>query len=68
MRSEKIRAGVFDDLQIRKLVKAENFVIPMDSIEEAWNSLVIIVNSFLVNNKVANLTVRVDNLLENFQI
>ena len=39
--SEKVRAGIFDGSQIRKLTRDSNFALSMTDIEvAAWNSFV----------------------------
>ncbi|KAI6649002.1 hypothetical protein LOD99_6885 [Oopsacas minuta] len=53
--SEKLKAGIFDALQIRKLIKDEEFASHMAGVEAAaWYSFVDVVKGSLGNIKVAN--------------
>ena len=52
---EKIRAGVFDGLQIRTIIRDDQFVAKMTTLERAaWLSFVAVVQNFLGNNKAEN--------------
>ena len=66
--NEKLRAGIFDGLQIRKLIKDPNFQHSMNEIELAsWLSFVEVFQSFLGNHKADNYKDIVQKLLDNFQ-
>ncbi|QQP48982.1 Uncharacterized protein FKW44_009477 [Caligus rogercresseyi] len=53
--SEKVKAGIFDGPQIRKLIKDTEFQNSMNTLECAvWKSFVQVVNNFLGNTKAAN--------------
>ena len=65
--SEKLKAGIFDRPQIRKLIKDEDFASHMTGIEAApWYSFVDVVKGFLGNTKVANYQNLVEGMLKNF--
>ena len=52
---EKLKAGIFDGTQIRKLMKDEDFVLHMNADESAaWCSYISVVKEFLGNNKADN--------------
>ena len=66
--NEKLRAGIFDGLQMRKLIKDPNFQHSMNEIELAsWLNFVEVVQSFLGNRKADNYKDIVRKLLGNFQ-
>ena len=66
--NEKLRAGIFDGLQMRKLIKDPNFQHSMNEIELAsWLNFVEVVQSFLGNRKADNCKDIVRKLLGNFQ-
>ena len=66
--NEKLKAGIFDGHQIRKLIKHPNFQHSMKEIELArWLSFVEVVQSFLGNRKADNYKDIVQKLLDNFQ-
>ena len=68
MSNEKLKAGIFDGPQIRKLIKDPNFQHSMNEIKLAsWFSFVEVVQSFLGNGKADNSKDIVHNLLDNFQ-
>ncbi|KAI6648376.1 hypothetical protein LOD99_12185 [Oopsacas minuta] len=65
--SEKLKAGIFDRPQIRKLIKDEEFASHMTEVEAAaWYSFVDVVKGFLGNTKVANYQNLVEGMLKNF--
>ena len=64
----KIKAGIFNDPQIRKLIKDPNFTKSMNSVENsAWNSFVIVVKNILGNHSAENYKELVNYMLENFK-
>ena len=66
--NEKLRAGIFDGLQMRKLIKDPNFQHSMNEIELAsWLSFVEVFQSFLGNREADNYKDIVQRLLDNFQ-
>ena len=65
---EKLKAGIFDGTQIRKLMKDEDFVLHMNIVESAaWCSYISVVKEFLGNNKADNYQELVEMMLTNFQ-
>jgi hypothetical protein len=65
----KIREGIFDGLQIRKLKKDDSFTDMMTEIEEdAWNAFKEVVKKFLGNIKDHLYKEIVRNMLDNFQL
>ena len=61
---EKMKAGVFDGPQIRKLMKDEHFPLSMNQIEkDACDAFVKVTKEFLGNTKEANYVEIVDNLM-----
>ena len=51
----KLKAGIFNDTQIRELMKDHNFIKSMTAIEaSSWNSFVLVVQNFPGNHKSAN--------------
>lgn len=66
--AEKIKAGIFDGPQIRKMVQDPNFVTSMNVIEkEAWESFVDVVKNFLGNRKATNYKEIVETMLRSYQ-
>jgi hypothetical protein len=54
---EKLKAGIFDGPQIRKLINDPHFITSMNEIEScAWSLFVLVVKSFLGNKKADNYT------------
>ena len=52
---EKLKAGIFDGPQIRKLISDPNFTKNMTDVElSAWSSFVSLVKNFLGNHKALN--------------
>lgn len=63
----KIKEGIFDGPQIKKLLKDEQFQTYLSSDEvAAWNSFKLIVSDFLGNNKSPNYEVIVEDLLQKY--
>ena len=51
---DKIKAGVFDGTQSKKLINCKNFSSPMTEVEKrACNAFVVVVKGFLGNKKAA---------------
>ncbi|QQP48991.1 Uncharacterized protein FKW44_009491, partial [Caligus rogercresseyi] len=66
--SEKVKAGIFDGPQIRKLIKDTEFQNSMNTLEcAAWKSFVQVVNNFLGNTKAANHARLISAMIEAFQ-
>ena len=66
--SEKLKAGVFDDPQILKLIKEPNLQHSMNEIELAgWLSFLEVAQCFVGNRKADNYKDIVQKLLDNFQ-
>ena len=66
--SEKLKQGVFDGPDIRKLSKDDNFVCSMSTLESnAWNSFVAVVKNFLGNHKAHNHKELVDKMLTSYR-
>lgn len=66
---EKIKAGVFDGPQIRKLVKDENFIETMTELQKnAWMAFKDLIKNFLGNTRAQNYTEIVQQLLKTFKI
>ena len=64
---DKIKVGVFDGTQIKKLIKCKNFSSSMSEVEKrAWNAFVAVVKGFLGNTKAANYKDLVETLLDSF--
>ena len=64
---EKIKGGIFDEPQIRELMKDQRFPLSMDSLEAgAWSSFCAVVNNFLGNHKAQNYIELVENMLISF--
>ena len=65
---EKLKAGVFDGPQIRKLVNDPCFVNSMNSLEKnAWISFVDVIKNFLGNVKAINYVEIVEKMLKSFE-
>jgi len=65
---EKLKAGIFDGPQIRKLMQDEIFTAGMTVDERvAWCSYVSVIREFLGNTKASNYRNLVDVMLQNFQ-
>ena len=65
---EKIKAGIFDGPQIRKLLRDKNFEKSMDSKENsAWKSFRDVVENFLGKHKSENYKELVHNLIYAYQ-
>ena len=61
---EKLKAGIFDGPQIRKLISDPNFTKNMTDVElSAWSSFVSLVKNFLGNRKALNCVELVENML-----
>ncbi|QQP51420.1 Uncharacterized protein FKW44_012777, partial [Caligus rogercresseyi] len=66
--SEKVKAGIFNGPQIRKLIKDTEFQNSMNTLEcAAWKSFVQVVNNFLGNTKAANHARLISTMIEAFQ-
>lgn len=66
--TEKLKAGIFDGPQIRRLIKDENFDSYMTDIEKnAWNEFVWTVQNFLGNKKDENFAEHIELMLSHFQ-
>ena len=65
---EKMKAGIFDGPQIRKLIQDQAITSNMTAVESAaWCSYVSVVQEFLGNTKASNYWYLVDVMLRNFQ-
>ena len=65
---EKLKAGIFDGPQIRKLMQDQIFTACMTVAERAaWCSYVSVIREFLGNTKASNYRNLVDVMLQNFQ-
>ena len=72
MTIEKLKNGIFDGPDIRKLIKDQNFITSMNKLEsKMWRSFVAITKNFLGNKKlVVNLTNKislVQNMLDHYR-
>ena len=66
--NEKLKAGIFDGPQIRKLIRDENFINVMNPAESStWSAFVFVVKKFLGNEKAENYEELVKDLLENLK-
>ena len=66
--NEKLKAGIFNDPQIRKLMRDNNFQSSMDIVEEsAWKSFVQVTESFLGNHRAVNYNGIVNTMLKHFK-
>ena len=65
---EKLKGGIFDGPQIRKLMQDQTFTACMTVVERAaWCSYVSVIREFLGNTKSSNYRILVDVMLQNFQ-
>ena len=65
---EKMKAGIFDGPQIRKLIQDQAFTSNMTAVESAaWCSYVSVVREFLGNTKASNYRYLVNVMLRSFQ-
>ncbi|XP_076803204.1 uncharacterized protein LOC143447145 [Clavelina lepadiformis] len=65
---EKLKAGIFDGPQMRKLIQDQVFLSHMTEVETAaWHSFVAVVKGFLGNTKASNYVDLVEVKLTNFQ-
>ena len=65
---EKLKGGIFDGPQIRKLMQDQTFTARMTVVERAaWCSYVSVIREFLGNTKSSNYRILVDVMLQNFQ-
>lgn len=67
--TEKIKAGIFDGPQIRKLVKDnKNFIKSMNKLESnAWKSFELVMKNFLGNNRSKGYVQLVNSMLTNMK-
>lgn len=66
--TEKLKAGIFDGPQIRKLVKDLHFTDSMNEAEShAWISFVTVIKNFLGNHKAENYADLVNDMLISFK-
>ena len=66
--AEKMKAGIFDGPQIRKLIKDSNLISSMNSIEkEAWELFVAVVKYCLGNRKATDYQEIVNKMLRSFR-
>ena len=66
---EKMKAGIFDGPQIRKLIKDKDFIKSMTDVEKnAWKTFVSVVRNFLGNTKSSNYKELVQELTRSFQV
>ncbi|ESO07053.1 hypothetical protein HELRODRAFT_184669 [Helobdella robusta] len=64
----KLKAGIFDGPQIRRLIRDPEFEKSMNKVEqEAWNAFVLVVKNFLGNNKARNYAELVNNMVTAFK-
>ena len=65
---EKLKAGIFDSPQIRKLISDPKFTKNMTDVQHsAWSSFVSLVKNFLGNHKALNYVELVENMLTKYQ-
>ena len=65
---EKLKGGIFDGPQIRKLMQDQTFTARMTVVERAaWCSYVSVIREYLGNTKSSNYRILVDVMLQNFQ-
>ena len=68
MSNEKLKAGMFDGTQIRKIMRDSGFVKSMTVVESAaWISFSLVVKNFLGNTKADNYKEVVKDMLFNFK-
>ena len=66
---EKLKAGIFDGPQIRKLMNDRDFIKSMNDLEKnAWEAFVSVVKNFLGNRKSSNYKELVKELTRSFQV
>ena len=66
---EKLKAGIFDGPQIRKLMQDQAFTARITVVERAaWCLYVSVIRKFLGNTKASNYWNLVDMMLKNFQV
>ena len=66
---EKMKTGIFDRSQIRKLIQDQAFTSHMTAVESAaWCLFVSVVREFLGNTKASNYRYLVDVMLRNLQV
>jgi len=64
---EKLKASIFDGLQIRKMLKDTHFTDSMSAIEKkAWLAFIEVTRNFLGNHKSENYRDLVNNMLKAF--
>ncbi|GBL73051.1 hypothetical protein AVEN_128213-1 [Araneus ventricosus] len=65
----KLKEGVFEGPDIRKMMKDENFETKMETNErKAWESFKLVITSFLGNKKDPNYKSIVEEIIKNFKI
>ena len=65
---EKLKAGIFDGPDIRKLMQDENFILSMNPLKaDAWRVFVGVVQNFLGNRRAANFDEVIQNMLDAYQ-
>ena len=65
---DKLKAGIFDGPEIRKLMQDENFILSMNPLEaDAWRGFIGVVQNFLGNRRAANFEEVVQNMLDAYQ-
>ena len=65
---EKLKAGIYDGLQIQQLIRDPEFENSMNEVElAAWKGFVLVVKNFLGNNKPRNYAELVNNILTAFR-
>ena len=68
LRIEKLKAGIVDGRDIRKLMQDENFILSMNPLEaDAWRGFVGVVQNFLGNRRAANFEEVVQKMLDAYQ-
>ena len=66
--TEKVKAGIFDGLQIRQRIKEKHFENSMEANEQnAWNCFVLVVKNFLGSTKAENYKELVSNMIDAFK-
>ena len=65
---EKLKKGIFDGPDIRKLIKDQNFVTSMNKLKsKTWRSFVVVTKIFLVNKRSDDYVSLVQNMLDNYR-
>ena len=65
---EKLKAGIFNGSDIRKLMQNENFIPSMNPLEtDAWRCFVGVVQNFLGNRRAADFEEVVQNMLDAYE-